>query len=648
MRAAPAARTADRLLAQLRLARRPGLRRTRHHRPVRRAHAAPDRQPASKPSTRSARSRRRTRARPTAPRSRAPRRRLARQTAAPGAPHDAGSAAPSQLHAVAGPLPLRADRARAAARRAGRSARQRSAGRRRPRRGRALSARRGLAARNPASAPGGKRQTPRLRAVAWPTTGRAPSPSATAKMAPARCGCGAVKPGCGKRTRRSPLNFRGNLLGIAFDPNNSSRGYAVGQQGVLLSYGKSWVQERRTEHPAGGARGAASPRSPSPARKRSSSGASCSARAQNRYARRRDRQRRLRLAGTTKAPTPRSARAPCRGRSPALPDGGAAFTAEEPGAGRDDLRAQRARSSRGRPSPTPGGRAGLARACSAKAERCARSAAAANRRRSRPKKKSRRRPGSRRSWSTPYPLAIRSRPRRAAPDGERLERRGARTQRRAENRPATTSFYDTPYDPRPGQRRAGRPERARRAGRSAGVVNNEDRAARHGGRLPLPGGRHRAGGAATAQVIAEPERQPGEPPAGDVRDRRRRAVRGAVRGPRRHRVGPDVWLASAQAEADQIEGVRAFIYTGGRVTTGQTAGPAELVVPYAAEQARYAEILSSPNACPHALAHRPRRRRQRAHVQGRFPGSSVRRKAGAARLGAPTTRCPKRRPRRCV
>ena len=40
-----------------------------------------------------------------------------------------------------------------------------------------------------------------------------------------------------------PLNFRGNLLGIAFDPYDSARGYAVGQQGVLLSYGKSWTQE---------------------------------------------------------------------------------------------------------------------------------------------------------------------------------------------------------------------------------------------------------------------------------------------------------------------------------------------------------------------------------------------------------------------
>ena len=39
----------------------------------------------------------------------------------------------------------------------------------------------------------------------------------------------------------APYNFRGNLLGIAFDPNNPARGYAVGESGVLLGYGKTWT-----------------------------------------------------------------------------------------------------------------------------------------------------------------------------------------------------------------------------------------------------------------------------------------------------------------------------------------------------------------------------------------------------------------------
>jgi hypothetical protein len=40
-----------------------------------------------------------------------------------------------------------------------------------------------------------------------------------------------------------PIGFEGNLLGIAFDPANPSRGYAVGKGGVLLGFGKSWEQE---------------------------------------------------------------------------------------------------------------------------------------------------------------------------------------------------------------------------------------------------------------------------------------------------------------------------------------------------------------------------------------------------------------------
>lgn len=40
-----------------------------------------------------------------------------------------------------------------------------------------------------------------------------------------------------------PIGFEGNLLGIAFDPANPSRGYAVGKGGALLGFGKSWQQE---------------------------------------------------------------------------------------------------------------------------------------------------------------------------------------------------------------------------------------------------------------------------------------------------------------------------------------------------------------------------------------------------------------------
>ena len=102
--------------------------------------------------------------------------------------------------------------------------------------------------------PGGKRQTPRLRAVAWPTPSRAYAVGDSEK------GAGQMwlwrgETGLWEKDPATPLNFRGNLLGIAFDPSNSARGYAVGQQGVLLSYGKSWTQEEEADIPPA-ARGA--------------------------------------------------------------------------------------------------------------------------------------------------------------------------------------------------------------------------------------------------------------------------------------------------------------------------------------------------------------------------------------------------------
>ncbi len=101
---------------------------------------------------------------------------------------------------------------------------------------------------------GGKRETPRLRAVAWPT------PNRIFTVGDSEKGAGEMwlwrgETGLWEKDPAMPVNFRGNLLGIAFDPANSSRGYAVGQQGVLLRYGKSWVQEEEQSIPPA-ARGA--------------------------------------------------------------------------------------------------------------------------------------------------------------------------------------------------------------------------------------------------------------------------------------------------------------------------------------------------------------------------------------------------------
>jgi hypothetical protein len=98
--------------------------------------------------------------------------------------------------------------------------------------------------------PGERVETPRLRAVAWPTPERAYAVGDGGEMWLWR-----GETGLWEHDPATPLNFRGNLLGVAFDPNNPARGYAVGSAGVaggasvaggagvLLRYGKTWTQE---------------------------------------------------------------------------------------------------------------------------------------------------------------------------------------------------------------------------------------------------------------------------------------------------------------------------------------------------------------------------------------------------------------------
>ncbi|MBA3809788.1 MAG: hypothetical protein H0X28_15555, partial [Solirubrobacterales bacterium] len=89
---------------------------------------------------------------------------------------------------------------------------------------------------------GGRREKPRLRAVAWPTPTRA---FAVGDSGPGpQMWLWRGETGLWEADPAIPYNFRGNLMGIAFDPTNSSRGYAVGESGVLLRYGKSWTQEQ--------------------------------------------------------------------------------------------------------------------------------------------------------------------------------------------------------------------------------------------------------------------------------------------------------------------------------------------------------------------------------------------------------------------
>ncbi|HTB49897.1 MAG TPA: hypothetical protein VK701_02895 [Solirubrobacteraceae bacterium] len=79
---------------------------------------------------------------------------------------------------------------------------------------------------------------PTLRGVAWPTPERAYAVGDNGAMWMWQAATGLWGPDPGK-----PFNFVGQLTAIAFSGVDPNVGYAVGRQGVLLHFGKSWEQE---------------------------------------------------------------------------------------------------------------------------------------------------------------------------------------------------------------------------------------------------------------------------------------------------------------------------------------------------------------------------------------------------------------------
>jgi len=96
--------------------------------------------------------------------------------------------------------------------------------------------------------PGERIEKPFLRAVAWPRSNRIYAVGQEGAMWLWR-----GETDLWEADPAAPVNFRANLYGIAFDPEDPTRGYAVGEQalghsGVILRYGKTWTEE--TELPA--------------------------------------------------------------------------------------------------------------------------------------------------------------------------------------------------------------------------------------------------------------------------------------------------------------------------------------------------------------------------------------------------------------
>ncbi len=82
-------------------------------------------------------------------------------------------------------------------------------------------------------------EEPRLRGVAWPEAGRAYAVGDNGAMWLWRADTGLWEPDPAK-----PLDFHANLTAIAFSPLNPVVGYAVGKQGALLAYDKTWTQQQ--------------------------------------------------------------------------------------------------------------------------------------------------------------------------------------------------------------------------------------------------------------------------------------------------------------------------------------------------------------------------------------------------------------------
>ncbi len=73
-------------------------------------------------------------------------------------------------------------------------------------------------------------------------------------------------------------------------------------------------------------------------------------------------------------------------------------------------------------------------------------------------------------------------------------------------------------------------------------------------------------------------------------------------------LGPDAWLSGSIAQANQIAGLRAFLYAGGRLGAGEAALTGD---PLTRELDRYDELLSSGGSLPvYAAADEPGRRRR--------------------------------------
>lgn len=447
--------------------------------------------------------------------------------------------------------------------------------------------------------PGGKVERPRLRAVAWPTPQRAYAVGNEGQMWLWR-----GETGLWESDPATPANFRGNLLGVAFDPGNPSRGFAVGSAavglgGVLLRYGKTWTPVAQLPAQVQGASFTSVAFAGSEAivayRKLLSP-------ERNEYA------GGLLIESGAGWQIDSGAAAVMGANAPlavaGLADGGAAFSTVGPEGTRVFEREAAGAPWQATPEPLTGSTAGslaLFREGGALRAIATSGGAAEN--------------YAQESESTPPPgfppNLIGAYPIGTNGPASGLLRQTATgwSDESHELNPAGEPeggfvFYDVPYRPEPVLAVLIDPSGAQ-GWAVGGEIHGEPRldtasverypadgVAPPGvgtAQVPLQGGEATfaiGGGAQCAAVCAD------------------RKLTG---------IGPDVWLSTALAHARQV-GVRAFLYTGPRLTEDRVTGLSKPVVPFEREFARYAEILAS--GMPAYVAPSPQDLDARPEAQG--------------------------------
>lgn len=414
---------------------------------------------------------------------------------------------------------------------------------------------------------------PVLRAVAWPEPSRAYAVGNEGEMWLWRS-----ETGLWEQDPATPFNFRGNLLGIAFDPNDPDRGYAVGQGGVLLGYGKSWTQE---------------PLPPQVANASFTSIAFAGSEAIVAYRELPNTTKNQYVGGLlvndgsgwridTEAAAATGASVP--EVVAGLADGGAAFAASGSGPATVFERNGPTSPWQATPTPLPGGRQPGSLALFREGGALRAIASGSGLDTFDVESVAQAPPGFPPTLIKPYPLETNSESGvlRQTGTGWSDEEHELSNVREG---PGHYRFWDMPYQPDPVAAVLIDPS-GTQGWAVGGFIEGEhedldtadiDRYPADGVTPPGVGGSTIATSNAEATFAIGGGAQCGAPCA----DRANANV------------GPDMWLSSALARAAQIPETRDFFYTGPRVTSGETAGPPTLQIPYARELSRYASLLSS-------------------------------------------------------